>query len=97
MPRRKNCRFKVKEFYTTHKNFAGPSDEKISIIMSQIKELQKEGLNLKNKESVEQNNKMKKQTARYKRFTRSRVGNFFYFFFSLIISKEWIYIYFFFF
>lgn len=38
-------------------------DEKISIIMSQIKELQreKEELNLKNKESVEQNNKMKKQ------------------------------------
>ena len=28
MPGRKNCRFKVKKFYTTHKNFAGPSDEK---------------------------------------------------------------------
>lgn len=38
-------------------------DEKISMIMNQIKELQKqkEELNFKNKESIEQNNKMKKQ------------------------------------
>ena len=38
-------------------------DEKIAIIMEQIKELQrkKEELSIKNKESVEQNNKMRKQ------------------------------------